>query len=51
VWRIALSEHISDPLQTILTQWTLDDMMDAHDALDYLDALAEESYGAEADRR
>lgn len=51
MWRIALSEHISDSLQTILNQWTLDEIMDAHDALDYLDALIEEAYGAKADRR
>ena len=46
VWRLVLSEHISDSLPTILRDWTLDQGLDAHEALDYLDALKRESYGS-----
>ena len=46
VWRLVLSEHISDSLPTILRDWTLDQGLDAHEALDYLDALKRESHGS-----
>ena len=45
VWRLVLSEHIKDSLPTILNEWTLDQALDAHEALDYLDALIEKSHG------
>jgi len=45
VWRLVLSEHINDSLPTILNDWTLDQAADAHEALDYLDALLEEAHG------
>jgi len=43
VWRLVLSEHLSDSLPTILNEWTLDQAMDAHEALDYLERLMEEA--------
>jgi len=45
VWRLVLSEHIKDSLPTILNEWTLDQALDAHEALDYLDALIEKANG------
>ena len=41
MWRLVLSEHIQDSLPTILNEWTMDQALDAHEALDYLDALTE----------
>jgi hypothetical protein len=37
------SEYIPDSLVDIKTKWSIDDAADAHDVLDYLDALHEES--------
>jgi hypothetical protein len=45
VWRLVLSEQINDSLPTILNDWTLDQALDAHEALDYLDALLEKAHG------
>ena len=45
VWRLVLSEHIHDSLPTILRDWTLDQALDAHEALDYLDALIDQAHG------
>jgi hypothetical protein len=43
VWRLVLSEHINDSLPTILNDWTLDQALDAHEALDYIEALKDEA--------
>lgn len=42
VWRLVLSESISDSLVQILNEWTLDQAADAHDALNYMECLAHE---------
>lgn len=42
VWRLVLSEHITDSLPTILNEWTLDHALDAHEALDYMDVMIED---------
>jgi len=44
VWRLVLSEHLNETLHDILHDWTLDQAMDAHEALDYLDRLMEEAH-------
>jgi hypothetical protein len=38
-----INEHISDSLPTILNDWTLDQALDAHEALDYMEALIEKA--------
>ena len=43
MWRLVLAEHITDSLDTILNRWSIDDAADAHDALDYLDAVRAET--------
>ena len=37
-----MSEHITDSLTEILTTWTLDQAAEAHDALNYIDAVQHE---------
>ena len=37
-----VSEHLNEHLTTILNEWSIDDAADAHDILDYFDALLEE---------
>jgi hypothetical protein len=41
VHRVAVSGRYADPLHTILTAWTLADVLDANDVLDALDAASE----------
>lgn len=42
MWRLVASEYIPDSYLDIMTKWTIDDAADAHDMLDYFDALHEE---------
>jgi len=39
VWRIASSPRITDTAHAIQTQWSLDDLVDAHKVLDMYDEL------------
>lgn len=42
-WRLATSEHLKDGLVTIQCQYTVDDIYDAHEALDVIEALTKEA--------
>ena len=37
------SEHINDTFIDITTKWSIDDAANAHDMLDYFDALQDEA--------
>lgn len=43
IWRPVTAEHIPDSLITIQTWWTTEDLYDAHEALDILEALDAEA--------
>lgn len=42
MWRLVASEYIPDSYVDIKTKWTIDDAADAHDMLDYIEALNSE---------
>jgi hypothetical protein len=37
IWRVATHPRIKDSLVTIQTEWSLDDLLNAHDVLDALE--------------
>ncbi len=40
LWRVVLSERITDSRHTIETEWTISDVLEAHTALDLAEDLA-----------
>lgn len=43
IWRLATSEHIHDGLAAIQGTYTVEDIYDAHEVLDVIEALTKES--------
>lgn len=44
MWRLALSPDLKDGLTTMLETWTIDQALDAHAALNFLEARRAEQY-------
>ncbi len=50
-WRIVTSDHISDGLIDVQSQYSVEDIYDAHEALDVIEALTKEAHDkAKADK-
>jgi hypothetical protein len=46
IWRIATHPRIRDSLHTIQTDWSLDDLMQAHDVVDALEDAESRAHAA-----
>ena len=43
IWRLVVSDRIQDGLIAIQSQYTVEDIYDAHEALDVIEALEKEA--------
>ena len=43
MWRIVVNENLNETLINIQTTWSIDDLADAHDALDYIECRSQEA--------